>query len=120
MENVLTIYSEEVKTELANILRYWMQYTPDAINGGFFGKIDNTNNVDETAPKGSVLNARILWSFSAAFNYTRNPDYLRFADRAYHFFIAHFLDKEEGGVYWSVDHKGNPLEDKKQIYALAF
>jgi len=43
-----------------------------------------------------------------------------FEKRAYHYFITHFTDKEHGGVYWSVDYKGNPSDRKKQVYAQSF
>ncbi len=74
----------------------------------------------EVPPKGSVLNSRILWAFSAAYNLTGNLDYLYTAERAFDYVIDHFIDKEYGGVYWTVDFKGNPGDAKKQIYALAF
>ena len=72
------------------------------------------------APKGSVLNSRILWTFSAAYNLTGNMDYLNTAERAFNYIADHFIDKEYGGVYWTVDYKGNPYDTKKQIYALSF
>ena len=72
------------------------------------------------SPKGAVLNSRILWAFSAAYNLTKNEDYLRTATRAFHYISSHFIDKEFGGVYWTVDYQGNPLDAKKQIYALSF
>jgi mannobiose 2-epimerase len=97
-----------------------MEYMPDPENGGFYGKLDNNNIVDKTANKGAVLNARILWTFSAAYNATRENSYLDTARRAFSYIDEHFLDKEHGGVFWSVDYKGNPVETKKQIYALAF
>ena len=50
----------------------------------------------------------------------RNPAYLDTARRAYDYFIEHFIDKEYGGVYWSVDYKGQPLDTKKQFYAIGF
>lgn len=106
--------------ELDRILAYWITYTPDHTNGGFFGKIDHNNNVYPEAPKGSVLNARILWSFSAAYNQNPKPVYLEMAKRSYDYINASFIDKKYGGVYWTVDFKGNPLDTKKQIYALSF
>lgn len=112
--------AESVKRELQNILNYWSTYTVDHENGGFYGKIDNENVITKKAPKGSVLNARILWTFSAAYNQIRNPEYLQLAKRSFDYFKAYFMDQEYGGVYWSVDYNGNPLNDKKQIYALAF
>jgi mannobiose 2-epimerase len=47
-------------------------------------------------------------------------DYLNTAERAFVYIIDHFIDKKYGGVYWSVDYKGDPLDTKKQIYALSF
>jgi len=116
----LAIYRSELTGELERILDYWIKYTPDAENGGFTGRIDNQNNIIAKAPKGSVLNARILWSFSAAYRLNKNEKYLKYAGRAYQYIINHFIDKENGGVFWSVDYTGNPLDTKKQIYAIAF
>ncbi len=113
-------YKQEMEKELASILDYWMQYTPDLKEGGFYGQIDGENRVYPDAPKGAVLNGRILWTFSAAYDHTRRQEYLSVAKRAYEYLLAHFLDPEYGGVYWSVDHTGAVLNDRKQIYGLAF
>jgi mannobiose 2-epimerase len=47
-------------------------------------------------------------------------EYLAMATRAKQYFINHFLDRQYGGVYWSVDYKGNPVDTKKQFYAIGF
>jgi mannobiose 2-epimerase len=47
-------------------------------------------------------------------------EYLKTATYAKEYFIEHFIDKEYGGVYWSVDHKGQPLNTRKQFYAIGF
>jgi mannobiose 2-epimerase len=120
MKDLFETYKEELEKELQNILVYWQKNTIDATHGGFYGRIDNNNTIYKEAPKGAVLNSRILWSFSAAFNLTKEPVYLRTAERAFTYLRDHFIDKEFGGVYWSVDFKGNALDTKKQIYALAF
>ena len=109
-----------MENELESILDYWQQHTIDKEFGGFYGKIDNQNNVFKEASKGSVLNARILWTFSAAYSLTKNEEYLQRAQRSYEYMNDFFVDKEFGGVYWAVDYKGEPLDTKKQIYALAF
>jgi mannobiose 2-epimerase len=106
--------------ELSSILNFWERNTIDKENGGFYGKLDNQNKVYHKAPKGSVLNSRILWAFSAAYNLTGNNDYLHTAERAFQYIQDHFLDKKNGGISWSVDYKGKPLDTKKQIYALSF
>ena len=120
IEEQLTVFKNELSYELSNILNYWMKTTPDEQFGGFVGRIDEENHVVAYAPKGSVLNARLLWSFAAAYNLDKNPEYLKYADRAYQYILQYFIDKEFGGVYWTVDGEGNPLDTKKQVYAIAF
>ena len=109
-----------MESELHEILSWWMQMSIDDTHGGFVGKMDHDNRIYTEAPKGSVLNSRILWAFSAAYNMTHNGEYLKIADRAFHYIAENFIDKEFGGVYWSVDSTGKPLDRKKQVYALAF
>lgn len=113
-------YVSELKDELINILQFWMKNTVDEDSGGFIGKIDHNNHVDDKAAKGCVLNARILWTFAAAYNACKNEQYLQMAERAFQYLKEYFVDGQYGGVFWSVDHKGNPLDTKKQIYAQAF
>ncbi len=113
-------YKKELQNELSAILNFWQENTIDKEFGGFYGKLDNSNKVFPTAPKGSVLNSRILWTFSAAYNLTENIAYLNTAEMAFSYIIDHFVDKKYGGVYWTVDYKGAPLDAKKQIYALSF
>ncbi|HTQ64423.1 MAG TPA: AGE family epimerase/isomerase [Puia sp.] len=120
MKVSLKKYRKELTQELSNILNYWMQYSPDSVNGGFYGSIDNNNHPDPEAPKGIVLNSRILWTFSAAYNQTNDGKYLQFAESAFHYIVDYFVDRQFGGVYWTVDHKGEKLNDRKQIYGLAF
>jgi len=118
--SLLDIYRKETEEELNQILAYWLEHTFDEEQGGFYGRIDNDNNVDKIAPKGAVLNSRILWAFTAAYRATKNEIYLQAAERAFNYIAVHFIDKEFGGVYWTVDYLGHPLDTKKQIYALAF
>ena len=114
------LYKEELAMELDAILRYWMQYTIDRKDGGFFGQIDEADKVRPGAPKGVVLNSRILWTFSAAFRHTRSLPYRAVAHRAYEYLLTHFMDREYGGVYWSLDAAGAVDNGRRQIYGLAF
>lgn len=116
----LTSYKKELEEELGRILHYWMNVCVDDVDGGFYGRIDGDNKVIPEASKGVVLNSRILWTFSAAAHSTKEPSFLPVAQRAYTYLLDHFLDKTYGGVYWSLDHRGAPLNDRKQIYGLAF
>ena len=115
-----------------NILHFWMTQMVDEENGGFYGRMDNSGTIHPEAEKGAILNARILWAFSAAHRVLGNldnlenldrldsPDYASMARRAYEYFVSHFIDWEYGGVYWSLDSKGQPLDTKKQFYAIGF
>lgn len=93
---------------------------PDQEHGGFYGQITAEDKVAAQAPKGAVLNARILWTFSTAYRHQSRPEHLALATRAFEYLEQHFLDREYGGLFWSVDYLGQPLDTKKQIYALAF
>jgi len=110
----------ELEAELKNILGYWEQYSVDHPHGGFLGKIDQENKVHAGAPKGSVLNARILWTFSAAYMHNGRRACLDLATRAYNYILEFLTDPEQGGLYWSVDYQGRMLEGHKQVYAQAF
>ena len=103
-----------------NILRFWIDRMQDKRHGGFYGHIDSNNVLHPDADKGAILNARILWTFSAAYRVLRKPEYLIMANRAKSYFIDHFIDPEYGGVYWSLDYKGQPKDMKKQFYAISF
>ena len=118
-----------------NILHFWMTQMVDEENGGFYGRMDNSGTIHPEAEKGAILNARILWAFSAAHRVLGNldgldnmenlknleiPDYASMARRAYEYFVSHFIDWEYGGVYWSLDSKGQPQDTKKQFYAIGF
>lgn len=116
----LRVYQEEVLGELSNILDWWMQHMPDTAGEGFWGSIDVNGAINRTAPRGLVLNSRILWTFSAAVNQQPERSYLQMAERAFDYLLKYFTDHEHGGMYWSVDRQGNALEDKKQVYGLAF
>ena len=117
----MQLLKREVEEELTrNILPFWMDKMTDNVNGGFYGRITGTDELVPEAEKGAVLNARILWTFSAAYRVLHREEYLATATRAKRYLIDHFYDKEYGGVYWSLDYKGRPLDTKKQIYALGF
>ena len=104
----------------SNILPFWMKRMVDHQHGGFYGSIDASGILQPKAPKAIILNTRILWTFSAAYQQFGDEPYRDIASRAVDYLISRFVDKKEGGVYWMLDHLGEPLESKKQIYAQAF
>jgi len=112
---------QELKEELThNILPFWMVKMADTERGGFYGQMTGKDQLILNAPKGGILNARILWSFSAAALYFKNPVYIEYAKRAKTYIFNHFFDEENGGVYWKLNADGTPDDTKKQIYNQAF
>lgn len=121
MQEKLKALRAELENVLhSNILQYWLKHGIDTAHGGFKGYVDYQNRANELAEKGSVLNARILWAFSAAYRAFPRAEYLEAAERAFAYLLGHFEDQENGGIIWSVDYQGRPLNKRKQTYALSF
>lgn len=119
LDSIITLREEVISELQSNILPFWMNQMRDP-KGGFLGRIDGMGHADPTSPKGAILNARILWTFASAYRIFRKPEYLETAMIARDEVIGKFYDEENGGIYWSVDSDGNPLDTKKQIYANGF
>lgn len=119
--DIATTMKQEMQDVLQkNILRFWLDKMQDRERGGFYGRIDGHGQLHADAEKGAILNARILWAFSAAYRVLGDPEYLEAAQRARQYLVEHFIDPDYGGVYWSVDCEGRPLDTKKQFYAIGF
>ena len=103
-----------------NILHFWLNRMVDHERGGFYGRIDGNDHIIADAEKGAILNARILWAFAAAYRVLGDRQYLDAAMRAKDYILAHFVDREFGGVYWSLNADGTPKDTKKQTYAIGF
>jgi len=114
-------FSQAVRNELENnLVPFWLERSVDSEHGGFIGQMSNDGTIDPKAPKGLILNARILWTFSALYRSSKDNRYLEMARRAYDYLQTHFWDHSHGGVFWQVDFQGHPLDDKKKIYGQAF
>ncbi len=103
----------------ANILPYWLRLK-DTERGGFYGQVTGDEQVHPDAPRSAVMYGRLLWTFSAAYRVTRNPEYLDAARWTQDYIERFFFDPDYGGVYWSVTADGEPLDAHKQFYAQAF
>ena len=120
MDPRIKTMKKEVTDELLSILSFWQKNDIDDINGGFIGSIELNMTKHPESEKGCVLNARILWTFSAAYRVLKKPEFLTLATRAYIYNTKHFFDSEFGGCYWMLNADGSPKNTRKQIYALAF
>ena len=116
--------AKQLKQELKdNILPYWINRMQDP-ERGFHGRIDGHDRLDENAPKGAIMNARLLWTFASAYRLMKGSEeaktYLEVAQRAKREIVDRFYDADFGGICWSLNPDGTPLDTKKQIYAIAF
>jgi mannobiose 2-epimerase len=112
---------EELSANLAdNILPYWSTRMVDFKNGGFYGRINGSDQVFPDEDKGGILNARILWTYSAAYRVTGDSSYLRLATRAKNYILEHFIDNQYGGAYRSVKANGALSDTRKQTYTQSF
>ncbi|MFI3263234.1 MAG: AGE family epimerase/isomerase [Rikenellaceae bacterium] len=102
-----------------NILEFWQKnmFCPE---GGFYGAMTSDGTLIKDADRGAVLNARILWSFSAAYRVLGDEEYLKCATHAKDYLLAKFYSPDSGELCWSVNHAGEVVDSKNQFYALAF
>ncbi|MBR6169398.1 MAG: AGE family epimerase/isomerase [Bacteroidaceae bacterium] len=103
-----------------NILPFWLNNMLDAKQGGWYGRMTGKGLIEENAPRGAILYARLLWTMSAAYRVLSDRSYLDAATMTKDYIIEHFMDKEYGGTFWSVTADGQPLDTKKQFYAQGF
>ena len=101
------------------LLPFWTALRDDE-HGGYYGYVDYGLRVPRDAEKGCILNSRILWFFSEAARLTGREALRTHAAHAYRFLTECCLDRENGGVYWSVTHDGRPLDTTKHTYNQAF
>lgn len=119
METRTDIFLQEVRENLTScILPYWLKLKDP--KGGFYGEVSADGTVFYDAPRGVILNARLIWSFAAAYAALKDTQYLVAAVHARDWFLDHFCDHKYGGVYWSVTAEGERLDTKKQLYAQGF
>jgi mannobiose 2-epimerase len=117
----LDSFGQSVRRQLdGNLLPFWLTNAVDVTHGGFIARMAKDGTVDPKAPKGLILNARLLWTFSAVHRFSRDKRWSDLARRAADYLAQYFWDADDGGVFWQVDAEGHCLDDKKKIYGQAF
>ncbi|MCM1526901.1 MAG: AGE family epimerase/isomerase [Bacteroides sp.] len=103
----------------ADLIPFW-NGCMDAEKGGFCGHVDYDLRRDWQSDKGVILHSRILWFYSNAYLLLRDVSLREMADHAYEFLTQSCLDREQGGMFWSVTASGQPKDTVKHTYAQAF
>jgi mannobiose 2-epimerase len=119
-DKIVAQLKQEIAQDLTeNILPFWATHSPDP-SGGFYGTLNFDGIPKADAPKGGILNARLLWTFSAAYHILKDEQYLTLANRAQRYFLDHFIDPEDGVSFYSLTADGKPLTMQKDIYQNGF
>lgn len=114
------MWIDEVREHLeTKIIPFWRGLHDEEF-GGYYGYVSYDLAVDKKAVKGCILNSRILWFFSNAYLTLKEKYLLKEAEHAYHFLTEHCLDREFGGVYWSLNYDGSVADSIKHTYNQAF
>ena len=117
----LLAYRQVFENELINdILDYWITYSNEKDGHGFYGAVDMNNLPVPGANKSCVLNARILWTFSAAAMRYQDERYAGMAGKAYRVLCGDFSDPESGGYFMELTADNHVADDIKHTYAQAF
>jgi mannobiose 2-epimerase len=113
-------FAQSAHDELSrNILPFWRTHAP-APGGGFFGSVGDDLIPDDRAPRGALLAARILWTFSESYARDGSPEDLELARLALSDLRTRFHDSANGGYYWAANAQGRILDDRKVLYLQAF
>ena len=119
-EKIIDLKTRMEKNLRENILPFWVNYTVDDEKGGFYGRVFSDHSPDKDYAKAIVLNARILWTFTMAYEVFGDEIYAKLAKRAFNYISERFWDKEFGGAYWMLNSEGIPIETEKRTYGQAF
>lgn len=112
--------ANEMREHVTQVLLPFWKNLKDGEFGGFYGYMGYDLKLDKRAEKGCILNSRILWFFSNAYLTLGDESALPWARHAYLFLRDHCVDRENGGVYWSLTYDGKPLDTTKHTYNQAF
>lgn len=114
------MFEQEIKEHLTKDLIPFWENLKDETFGGYYGWLGYDLVLDKKAVKGCILNSRILWFFSNAYMLLGEEHLLEHARHAFLFMKEHCLDKEFGGIYWSLAYDGKPEDTTKHTYNQAF
>ncbi len=117
---IMESFVKEIRRHLETRLIPFWEGLRDEENGGYYGYMDYGLRVDKQYEKGCILNSRILWFFSNAYKLLEWENLREDAVHAYRFLKEHCIDREYGGVFWSVACDGQALDDTKHTYNQAF
>ena len=116
----MNTFVQEIEEHLKTRLIPFWESLKDQKYGGYYGWLGYDLKLDKEYEKGCILNSRILWFFSSAYELLKEKNLKEDADHAYEFLKNYCIDREYGGVFWSVTYDGKPKDTTKHTYNQAF
>ena len=114
-------WSAEFRENLQQgILRFWIDHAIDRQYGGMMGWLNRQGNPIPPGTKSLVQQARVVWTFAAAYRQFPEPLYKEIATHTLKFLREKMWDAKRGGFYWLVDREGRVLDSKKHLYGQSF
>ena len=121
LKDELRFYRSVFEKELTgNILPFWINKGVRPDHSGFYGAVTIEGDPVPDALQSCVLNARILWTFSAAVQIYDQKTYKDLASLALEVISQKFADREYGGYFMELDDRFNVVNDIKHSYVQAF
>lgn len=111
---------EEIDVHLREKLIPFWKGLRDDVCGGYYGWMDYDLKLDKKAVKSCILNSRITWFFSNAYILLGEESLLEEAAHGFTFMKKFCMDKENGGIFWSMKYNGEPEDTTKHTYNQAF
>jgi len=122
LEKRVVAAGAEISQHLQNgIIRFWLENGIDRVYGGYLTGFNEQGILSDHTDKYVVTQTRMIWGFS---NFCRAfPEDARLREAAKQgvdFFLKHFWDATNGGIYWSVARDGSALDTGKLVYGQSF
>lgn len=110
----------EIREHLTStIIPFWKSLRDNEF-GGYYGWLDYDLKLDKQAVKGCILNSRITWFYANAYTLLGDESLLEEARHGYEFLRDKCIDRENGGIYWSLTYDSTPEDTTKHTYNQAF
>lgn len=116
MQHFAAQYRDEL---LNNVIPFWLKYSKDEVNGGYFSCLDRDGMVFDT-DKFMWLQGRELWCFSMLYDKVeKRPEWLEMALHGAEFMQKYGRDAQ-GNWYFSLTADGRPLMQPYNIFSDCF
>lgn len=113
-------YQELYRTNLLDkVVPFWLNYSADTENGGYFTSLDRKGEVYDT-DKFMWLQCRQVWTFSMLYlQVEQKAEWLEFAKQGAEFLVKHGRDGNNDW-YFSLTKDGKPLTQAHNIFSDCF